>query len=300
LKAEANVPLIPPNGMDTFHFGEFAQLPFSFSETHNLFHINRIEGLRDKLSFPLPPHRKTVYDFIFLSQGTSIRSKGLVNYEFGAGEFFFLPPYQITSHEFMSADAKGFFVHFDLEILRQHALDKKLNDFKFLNFLSNPVIKVANAAIEPILNLFCRLENLYLETDSKAMSLIAVYVFTLLKEASVYAQVETKSQKNAATELVQRYKECLSEFIYQKQKVSDYAEYLNVSPNHLNKCVKSVTMKSAQDLLNEMMILEAKSLLKYSNLNIAEIAGKLCDQTPSNFARFFKRKTGMMPKEYKC
>jgi AraC-like DNA-binding protein len=73
---------------------------------------------------------------------------------------------------------------------------------------------------------------------------------------------------------------------------------LNVTPNHLNKCVKTTTDKTAQDLLNEMLILEAKSLLKYSNLQIAEIAVKLCNQTPSNFARFFKSQTGISPKEY--
>jgi AraC-like DNA-binding protein len=46
------------------------------------------------------------------------------------------------------------------------------------------------------------------------------------------------------------------------------------------------------------VILEAKTLLKYSNLQISEIAVKLSDQTPSNFARFFKTQTGITPKEY--
>jgi AraC family transcriptional regulator, transcriptional activator of pobA len=44
--------------------------------------------------------------------------------------------------------------------------------------------------------------------------------------------------------------------------------------------------------------LEAKTLLKFSKLQIAEIAVRLCDQTPSNFARFFKNQTGLTPKQY--
>jgi AraC family transcriptional regulator, transcriptional activator of pobA len=298
MKKDINIPVIEPNGMDSFHFGGVSW-PFNVSKDHNLFHINRIENYRDKLSFPLPPHRKTVYDLIFLTKGSSIRSKGLANYEFGVGQFFFLPPYQITSHEFMSKDAQGYFVHFDIDILKHCSLDKHLNKFNFLNFLSNPVVSVSTEAVEPILNIFHRLEVLDQETENKQMELIAFYVFALLKEASLFAGNDLKPQKNAAASLVQRYKEALSQFIYQKQKVSDYADYLHVTPNHLNKCVKSITMKSSQDLLNEMMILEAKSLLKYSNLHIAEIAIKLGNQTPSNFARFFKSKTGMMPKEYK-
>jgi AraC family transcriptional regulator, transcriptional activator of pobA len=80
--------------------------------------------------------------------------------------------------------------------------------------------------------------------------------------------------------------------------LTDYADLLNVTPNYLNKCVKTAIDKTAQDLLKEMLILEAKTLIKYSQLNVSEIAIKLCDQTPSNFARFFKKQTGLSPKEY--
>ena len=82
------------------------------------------------------------------------------------------------------------------------------------------------------------------------------------------------------------------------QNILDYADLLNVTPNYLNKCVKTAIDKTAQDLLKEMLILEAKTLIKYSPLNVSEIAIKLCDQTPSNFARFFKNQTGLSPKEY--
>jgi AraC family transcriptional regulator, transcriptional activator of pobA len=294
-KEEISIPVIHPDGMDGFHFSEEDWM-LSLAKDHNLFHINRLENYRSKLSFPLPPHRKTVYDCIFLTKGKSIRSKGLANYEFGAGQFFFLPPYQITSHEFMSTDVEGFFVHFDAEILKEFALQKHLDKFDFLSFTSNPVVSIPNDQIQGILNIFHRLESLQ---ENKNLDLISFYIFCLLKEASYYAHEQADFKKNASANLVQRYKSALSQLIYQKQKVREYADYLNVTPNHLNKCVKMITSKSSQDLLNEMLVLEAKSLLKYSNLQIAEIAIKLGNQTPSNFARFFKNKTGMMPKEYK-
>jgi AraC family transcriptional regulator, transcriptional activator of pobA len=298
LKKEINIPVIEPNGMDNFHFGEVSW-PFVLGKDHNLFHINRLENYRDKLYFPLPPHRKTVNDLIFLTKGTSIRSKGLANYEFGVGQIFFLPAFQITTHEFMSEDAEGFFVHFDQSIFKNFGLDKFLKEFKFLGFLTNPVVKIENETISSIIKIFERLESLYNENSTSDLDLVSIYLFALLKEISKYADTEHRVLKNASAVLVEKYKEALTQFIYTKQKVSQYADYLNVTPNHLNKCVKSITMKSSQDLLNDMMIMEAKSLLKYSNLHIAEIAIKLGNQTPSNFARFFKSKTGLMPKEYK-
>lgn len=84
-----------------------------------------------------------------------------------------------------------------------------------------------------------------------------------------------------------------------KTKVNDFADYLSVTPNHLNKSVKSTTVKSAHKLLVEMRILEAKVLLIQSNLSIAEIAHKIGKMDQSDFTQFFKSKTQMTPKQYR-
>jgi AraC family transcriptional regulator, transcriptional activator of pobA len=99
--------------------------------------------------------------------------------------------------------------------------------------------------------------------------------------------------------ITEQYKKALSKYIYEKNKITDYAELLSVSPNHLNKCVKKTIGKSAQDLLNEMLLLEAKVLLKQTNLNVTEIAYKIGKNEISDFARFFKTQTSMKPSEYR-
>ena len=72
-----------------------------------------------------------------------------------------------------------------------------------------------------------------------------------------------------------------------------------VTPNHLNKCVKTVTGQSAHDLLSEMILLEAKVMLKQTNLSISEIAFQVGRNEISDFVRFFKSKTGISPGEYR-
>jgi AraC family transcriptional regulator, transcriptional activator of pobA len=81
--------------------------------------------------------------------------------------------------------------------------------------------------------------------------------------------------------------------------VSEYAEFLTVSLGYLNKCVKATTGRTPHDLLDDVVLLEAKVLLKQTDLHINEIAYKIDKQDPSDFGRFFKNKTGMTPKEYK-
>lgn len=81
--------------------------------------------------------------------------------------------------------------------------------------------------------------------------------------------------------------------------VSDYAGILKVTPNYLNKTVKSHTHRTAIDWIEIARINMAKQLLRNRSYSIAEIAEKtgLVDQ--SYFSRFFKKKTGITPSEYR-
>jgi len=81
--------------------------------------------------------------------------------------------------------------------------------------------------------------------------------------------------------------------------VADYAEQLHVTPNYLNKTVKNHTHRTAIDWIEIARLNMAKNLLRDRTLSIAEIAEKtgLVDQ--SYFSRFFKKKTGQTPSEYR-
>jgi AraC family transcriptional regulator, transcriptional activator of pobA len=291
------IPILNLESLDNFHFGNFDEPPFRLGQPR-VFHINRLEDYRNKLRFPLPPHRKAFFDLIFITQGTSTRSKGLNQYTFGANDFFFLPAYQITEHQSMSEDCKGYFLQFDAQLFQNFGLHRCLDDFSFLDFLAQPIVPISPEAQQPILNIFERIETIYNSNKTDDFQTISFYILALMSEVKRYVVQEKSATKNAASSLTQQFKNALSQHIYQKQKVSEYADLLYVTSNHLNKCVKATTDKTAQDLLKEMLILEAKSLLRYSALTISQIAVQLCNEDPSNFARFFKNQTGLSPKEY--
>lgn len=62
--------------------------------------------------------------------------------------------------------------------------------------------------------------------------------------------------------------------------------------------MENTTLSTAQNLLNDMLLFDAKTLLKFAKLQIEEIAASLCDQTLRNFSRFFKSQAGITPKEH--
>ena len=112
---------------------------------YNTFHINRIEDVRQVMKFPMPPHRKTVIDFIFITHGSMIRQKGLTRYDVSANTFFFLPAHQISFDDWMSDDIQGYYCHFDTNLLTKRWQKQDLeNEFPFLQFLGHPLVILDN------------------------------------------------------------------------------------------------------------------------------------------------------------
>lgn len=262
------------------------------------FHIIKVENYKNFLNLPSEPNKRTVHIFMFLSKGKAIRKKGLISYEVLPNNFFFLPAYEIATVEYISPDAEGYYCHFSPNIFNHLLIKhKSISDLPFFHLSGNPLVEVDDTnRFQQLLQI---LENECDKNVAERFDLIALYLYTLLTEISFQAVAVQVQNKNSAGFLTQRYIKMLSEFIYENKKVSEYADHLSVTPNHLNKCVKTVTGKSAHQLLDEMKILEAKVLLLQTSLSVGEIAYKIGKYESSDFSRFFKSKTNKTPLEYR-
>jgi len=81
--------------------------------------------------------------------------------------------------------------------------------------------------------------------------------------------------------------------------VSDYAQLLKVTPNYLNKTVKNHTHRTAIDWIEIARLNLAKQLLKDKNVAIIDVARLAGLDDQSYFSRFFKKKTGLTPSQYR-
>lgn len=84
-----------------------------------------------------------------------------------------------------------------------------------------------------------------------------------------------------------------------RKQIREYALELQMTPVHLNRICQSVAGKSALQVVRDYVILEAKRHLSYSSYSIAEIAHLLDFKEPNYFSRFFKKATGMSPKDFR-
>lgn len=78
-----------------------------------------------------------------------------------------------------------------------------------------------------------------------------------------------------------------------------YAEELGVTPKHLSRTVKAQTGYSAASWIERFLILEAKILLKSTNLTVQQISDNLNFPTQSFFGKYFKKNVGISPKFYR-
>lgn len=85
----------------------------------------------------------------------------------------------------------------------------------------------------------------------------------------------------------------------QHRRVSFYADKLCITPKYLSKVVKQSSGQSAVEWIDSYVILEAKNLLKSSYMTIQQISVELNFPNQSFFGKYFKRMTGLSPKEFR-
>jgi AraC family transcriptional regulator, transcriptional activator of pobA len=82
-------------------------------------------------------------------------------------------------------------------------------------------------------------------------------------------------------------------------RIETYAAELSISPTHLGRVVRSLTGISAARYIETRLFLEARRLLAYTRLQVAEVGYALGFEDPSYFSRAFRRHTGESPGLYR-
>ena len=111
--------------------------------------------------------------------------------------------------------------------------------------------------------------------------------------------VKLNSRSEHKTLTFRQFIKLVSENYTQQRQVIFYADKLCMSPKYLSKLVKDVSGKSAPEWIDSYVLLEAKHLLKYSDMPIKEIVFRLNFSNQTVFYKYFKAHTGMTPTDYR-
>lgn len=267
-----------------------------FKPDFNQFIIAPIEYARPIIKLPVPPGRTANYAIFLLTDGSIDMTVGHEAYTLSVQKLIVIPALQIFSITAISDDARGFMCFFSQETLRQATNE---TDFSFLKLTSRPLIPLSVTQGGFIRNLLDRLHTEYTESGASKTDLIWPYLLTLLAEINRAYVGTSPAHTDAGDRLVQRFTDSLTAHIRQHRLVSDYANRLNVSPNHLNKVVKARTGRSPSIWIDERIVLEAKVLLFQSSLTVAQIAGELGFDDQANFGKLFRKYAHLSPTAFR-
>lgn len=120
-----------------------------------------------------------------------------------------------------------------------------------------------------------------------------------LKHIFVSSQQDTDKRPTHTQHVFSKFVRLVNEYGSREHHIHFYADHLFITPNRLSNLVMEQSGETVLQWVNRAIILEAKVLLKYSELKNYEIAERLNFPNASFFNKFFKRQTGLTPLEYK-
>lgn len=85
----------------------------------------------------------------------------------------------------------------------------------------------------------------------------------------------------------------------EERQLKFYADKMCITPRYLSRVVKECTQFSAADWIERFVVLEARALLKSTNMTVQQISDELNFPSQTFFGKYFKRRVGLSPKEYR-
>ncbi|KFF20711.1 helix-turn-helix domain-containing protein [Chryseobacterium sp. JM1] len=263
----------------------------------NEFFIEPLQVLKDAKT-PSQPHRKTVNDFIFIRKGSVEKMVCSSLFDVQEGMIMLLPPHKIRTFIHNTTDVEGFYCHFSNDFIADGPGLRYLQDIlNHADIIYDPTLFLDQEHRERIFVILQQMESLY--QQNRNLDLIRLYLFTLLGEIRHFIEKLPRHDLSVNETLVFRFRKLITGQIQNLHSVKEYADLLSVSPNHLNKTVKNTTGKTASEIINESLLMEAKALLSLPHLSVSEIAFALGVDDVSYFSRFFKKHSGMSPSDYR-
>lgn len=182
-----------------------------------------------------------------------------------------------------------------------------------INFWKNITTNLASIINNPIVPLKKETAEFYRDTvsllvkaaespDKLLNSVIMTHVVEIIYNtlSTIYAQnpQDGTDKKPREYEVLREFIRLAFENYMTEHKATFYANEIGLSLSHFCATIKKATGKTVQDIIQELIITDAKAQLKSSDIKINKIAKSL-GFSPTAFNRYFLEYVKMTPLEYR-
>jgi AraC-like DNA-binding protein len=204
-----------------------------------------------------------------------------------------------------SSEGWGLFFH--PELIRKSPLGKRINQYTFFSYAENEALHLSEQEKLILFSLLKQMENEYnTNIDNYSHDLIISNIELLLNYCRRFYGRQFITRTNYNKDVIIRFEEFIIEY-FNSDKLKENgiptvkycAEAMNLSPNYFSDLLKSETGKNTQEHIHYHLLEKAKNILIGPNKSISEVAYELGFEYPQSFYKFFRKKAGVSPTEFR-
>ena len=184
-----------------------------------------------------------------------------------------------------------------------NSLFTNFGDYKpiYNMIVSNPVVFMDNETnvfdffYDAMLNLIRSPYREFALESARHLTLAMFYGYCAARQGVMNNNKVASRQEAICSEFI----DVLSHNYKEQRDVAFYADRLCITPKYLSQIVKDNTGKTALELIEDYVIEESKAMLISTTMTIQQISDELHFPSQSVFGKYFKRVTGLSPREYR-
>jgi AraC family transcriptional activator of pobA len=249
--------------------------------------------LPNKAVETLGAHRDDHYIFFLMTAGEASLTVDFQELHLQGASIYYLLPGQVH-HRIRAEAANGWFIAVDTGLIPPDYRDVFENQL----VLQTPFV-LDDKQLRQCSGLLSLVDEKYNEDEAGPFNLPIVHSllqsFLGIAAGGFSGLSAQQSGLSRPAQLSQQFKKLLVQNVYTLKSPSAYASKLNVSESYLNEALKKVTGFSVSYWIQQEVVLEAKRLLYYSQLNVKQITHKLGYDDPAYFSRVFRKATSTTP-----
>ena len=277
----------------TFEFHRFVE-GILHTQTQQSFFIANQSQFNE--SSPDYPFRSYFYGIGLVYEGERSIRIGIEDYQLKAHDLLVVGPSIIRHWLDNHWDLKHTALFFTPDIFQSPINNSFLGESRIFRAGIQHVISLNNTDFD-FFDTVLQTINLH----QNAPRIVAPLVMAILEKIeSLHPENQIDSTKHSRKkQLSKSFCSLINTHYLESKEVAFYAEKLNITPKYLSEVIKEETGKSPKNLIEQLLMQEAKSLLKQTEMNVKEISYWLGFDDPSYFTKAFKVSEGMTPNEYR-
>ncbi|TPN82774.1 helix-turn-helix domain-containing protein [Aquimarina algicola] len=271
----------------------------SISDGFNIYKYSELEEVNKRI---FEPHRKRFFSINFHVKNVTARRIGYTYFDKLDRSINFNSPMQIFNIEGEKRIGKeGFGIFFNSEFLKEgtHRFNV-ICQFPFFKLNAIPYYKLTDEHFIKINDAMERIYTEFIKDEKYSLDIIRAELIALLFFLKRITRIGSKTiELRRPEKITLKFEDLILRDINSDKTLAYYAKKLNITPAYLAECVKKTTGTTAKKVVIDYKILQAKALLKNTDLSIAEISMQMGYSEATNFVKFFRQNQGVTPLAYR-